>query len=232
MSGPIRRRWRPTCSASTSPSTRRARRWAPPRRRTRWRSSSCSPTSAALAPERRGEDGGAPPHEHFNAFLRSLDAEREGLPPWYVERLLRALGHYRVTSLDPSPDLERALLRMFTSQQRLRRGGRRRDGRARAAARGGRRGRAAAVSGGRPRPPDRGGPAAVPGPDQHRPGRPSPLLRPPALRAPRGRGRRRDARRARRLDRLGTGTRARPSPRPPGRVAAAVDGGAQRGTVG
>ena len=73
----------------------------------------------ALAPERRGEDAGAPPHEHFNAFLRSLDAEREGLPPWYVDRLLRALGHYRVTSLDPSPDLERALLRMFTSQQRL-----------------------------------------------------------------------------------------------------------------
>ena len=58
------------------------------------------------------------PHEHFNTFLRSLDAEREGLPTWFVDRLMRAVAHYDIDGLDPSDELEAALLRIFMSQQR------------------------------------------------------------------------------------------------------------------
>jgi acetyl/propionyl-CoA carboxylase alpha subunit/acetyl-CoA carboxylase carboxyltransferase component len=77
----------------------------------------------ALAPERRdpdaeqsGETRG--PREHLNTYLRSLDVEREGLPSWYGDRLQRAVAHYGVSSLDRSPELETALLRIFLSQQR------------------------------------------------------------------------------------------------------------------
>ena len=75
----------------------------------------------ALAPERRDLDAdnetrGSP--EHLNTYLRSLDVEREGLPQWFNDRLLRALSHYGVAGLDPSPALEDALLRIFVAQQR------------------------------------------------------------------------------------------------------------------
>ena len=75
----------------------------------------------ALAPERRdldadNESRGSP--EHLNTYLRSLDVEREGLPQWFNDRLLRALAHYGVAGLDPSPALEDALLRIFVAQQR------------------------------------------------------------------------------------------------------------------
>ncbi len=56
--------------------------------------------------------------EYFNTFLRSLDAEREGLPPWFVDRLSRALAHYGVDHLDPSEELAASLLRIFVAQQR------------------------------------------------------------------------------------------------------------------
>ena len=56
--------------------------------------------------------------EYFNTFLRSLDAEREGLPTWFVDRLTRAVAHYGIDGLDPSDELEAALLRIFMAQQR------------------------------------------------------------------------------------------------------------------
>ena len=76
----------------------------------------------ALAPERRDLDADtsetrASP-EHLNTYLRSLDVEREGLPQWFSDRLLRALSHYGLVGLDPSPALEDALLRIFVAQQR------------------------------------------------------------------------------------------------------------------
>ncbi len=86
------------------------------------RSSTPSPTSPLIAPERRAPDAegddGRGPREHFHTFLRSLDVEHEGLPGWYADRLLRALHHYGVTELHQGPQLEAALLRLFISQQR------------------------------------------------------------------------------------------------------------------
>ena len=83
----------------------------------------------ALAPERRpvdGPDEQRVPREHFNQYLRSLDAEREGIPTWFVERLERAVAHYGVDSLAVTPELEDALMRIFIAQQRDRRTARRR----------------------------------------------------------------------------------------------------------
>jgi acetyl/propionyl-CoA carboxylase alpha subunit/acetyl-CoA carboxylase carboxyltransferase component len=59
------------------------------------------------------------PQEYFNAYLRSLDADVEGLPRRYVRQLQRALSHYGVDSLDRTPQLERALYRMFRAQQHI-----------------------------------------------------------------------------------------------------------------
>ena len=76
----------------------------------------------ALAPERRDPDADSEteraPREYLNTFLRSLDVEREGVPGWFGDALLRALAHYGVTELDRSPDLEAALLRIFIAHQR------------------------------------------------------------------------------------------------------------------
>jgi pyruvate/2-oxoglutarate dehydrogenase complex dihydrolipoamide acyltransferase (E2) component len=58
------------------------------------------------------------PQEHLHAFMRSLDAEAEGLPERYVAHLERALAHYGVESLDRTAALEEAAYRLFLSQQR------------------------------------------------------------------------------------------------------------------
>lgn len=68
-----------------------------------------------------GEDGGAHVHsarEYFHTYLQSLDVERAGLPDAFQGRLGKALGHYGVTDLDRSPDLEAAVFRIFLAQQR------------------------------------------------------------------------------------------------------------------
>ncbi|MGZ4792761.1 MAG: biotin/lipoyl-containing protein, partial [Ilumatobacteraceae bacterium] len=59
------------------------------------------------------------PQEHFFAYLRSLDAEREGLPRQFVTDLRRALAHYGVRSLERRPALQDALYWIFQSQQRV-----------------------------------------------------------------------------------------------------------------
>ena len=56
--------------------------------------------------------------EYFHAYLQSLDAGRAGLPDAYRAKLATALGHYGVTSLDRSPELEAAVFRIFLAQQR------------------------------------------------------------------------------------------------------------------
>ena len=58
------------------------------------------------------------PQEYFHSYLRSLDAEAEGLPARFVSSLERALRHYGVDSLERTPALERACYRLFLSQQR------------------------------------------------------------------------------------------------------------------
>ena len=59
------------------------------------------------------------PQEHFFAYLRSLDAEREGLPRKFVTDLRRALAHYGVRSLERRAALQDALYWIFQSQQRV-----------------------------------------------------------------------------------------------------------------
>ena len=64
------------------------------------------------------EDELGSPQEHLHAFLRSLDAEAEGLPDRYVVHLSRALAHYGVEGLERTAALEDAAYRLFLSQQR------------------------------------------------------------------------------------------------------------------
>jgi len=58
------------------------------------------------------------PREHFHTYLHSLDVEQESLPTAFRTRLSRALRHYGIAELAPSPDLEEAVYRVFLAQQR------------------------------------------------------------------------------------------------------------------
>ena len=51
--------------------------------------------------------------EYLFTYLRSLDRRGEGLPASFVDKLRRALRHYDVPTLDRSPALEEALVRIF-----------------------------------------------------------------------------------------------------------------------
>ncbi|MFF5176212.1 carboxyl transferase domain-containing protein [Micromonospora sp. NPDC000089] len=70
-----------------------------------------------------GEDGGGDARvhsarEYFHTYLQSLDVERAGLPDSFRAKLAKALGHYGVTDLERSGDLEAAVFRIFLAQQR------------------------------------------------------------------------------------------------------------------
>lgn len=69
-----------------------------------------------------GEDGGDghahSPREYFHTYLQSLDVERAGLPGAFQAKLAKALGHYGVTGLERSPELEAAVFRIFLAQRR------------------------------------------------------------------------------------------------------------------
>jgi len=70
-----------------------------------------------------GDDGGGDSHvhsprEYFHTYLRSLDVERAGLPEPFQAKLAKALGHYGVTGLERSPELEAAVFRIFLALQR------------------------------------------------------------------------------------------------------------------
>ncbi|MGW6333422.1 ATP-binding protein [Nocardia rhamnosiphila] len=78
---------------------------------------------AELSHNRSWEDDPTPGHvhsarEYFHTYLQSLDVERAGLPESYRAKLAQALGHYGVTELDRTPDLEAAVFRIFLAQQR------------------------------------------------------------------------------------------------------------------
>ena len=59
------------------------------------------------------------PESHLFAYLRAVETRGEGLPPEFVASLQRALAHYGVDSLEPSPELEESLLWIYKSHQRL-----------------------------------------------------------------------------------------------------------------
>ncbi len=56
--------------------------------------------------------------EYLHAYLRSLDAEAEGLPPSFQDKLRAALADYGIHTLDRTPALEEALHRIHLAQQR------------------------------------------------------------------------------------------------------------------
>ena len=56
--------------------------------------------------------------EYFHTYLQSLDVERAGLPESFQAKLAKALGHYGVTDLERTPELEAAVFRIFLAQQR------------------------------------------------------------------------------------------------------------------
>ena len=74
----------------------------------------------ALTRNRRedGADLSHSPREHFRSYLRSLDADREGLPDRFKAGLLRALAHYGIHDLAHTPELEEPLYRIFQAHQR------------------------------------------------------------------------------------------------------------------
>ncbi|MEV0881839.1 carboxyl transferase domain-containing protein [Micromonospora echinofusca] len=68
-----------------------------------------------------GEDGGGhvpSAREYFHTYLQYLDVERAGLPETFQAKLAKALGHYGVTELERSPELEAAVFRIFLALQR------------------------------------------------------------------------------------------------------------------
>ena len=58
------------------------------------------------------------PREHFHTYLRSFDPERDALPEGFRAKLQRVLRHYGVADLERTPQLERAVFRVFIAQQR------------------------------------------------------------------------------------------------------------------
>ncbi|MFC9898148.1 carboxyl transferase domain-containing protein [Nocardia sp. NPDC127579] len=69
-----------------------------------------------------GEDSQGHVHsarEYFHTYLQSLDVERAGVPESFQDKLTKALGHYGITELDRTPELEAAVFRVFLAQQRL-----------------------------------------------------------------------------------------------------------------
>lgn len=59
------------------------------------------------------------PREYFHSYLRSLDAERAGVTEGFQAKLEKVFGHYGVTSLDRTPELEAAVFRIFLAQRRM-----------------------------------------------------------------------------------------------------------------
>jgi acetyl/propionyl-CoA carboxylase alpha subunit/acetyl-CoA carboxylase carboxyltransferase component len=71
---------------------------------------------------RRGEAGedelAMGSEEYLFTYLRKLDGRGAGLPPSFVAKLRRALAHYGVADLDPTPELETSLHRLCKAHQR------------------------------------------------------------------------------------------------------------------
>ena len=58
------------------------------------------------------------PQEYMHAYLRSRDADAEGLPESFRLKLRRTLAHYGVADLEQSPGLGPALYRIFLAHRR------------------------------------------------------------------------------------------------------------------
>ncbi|WP_090098856.1 carboxyl transferase domain-containing protein [Lentzea jiangxiensis] len=58
------------------------------------------------------------PREHFHTYLKTLDADRAALPESFRAKLANVMGHYGITELDRTPQLEQAVFRIFVAQRR------------------------------------------------------------------------------------------------------------------
>jgi acetyl/propionyl-CoA carboxylase alpha subunit/acetyl-CoA carboxylase carboxyltransferase component len=84
---------------------------------------------ADLSELSRNKPGGRPevesdsavhsPREYFHSYLQSLDVERAGVSEAFQAKLKQMLGHYGITGLDRTPELEAAVFRIFLAQQRM-----------------------------------------------------------------------------------------------------------------
>ncbi|MBB2940751.1 acetyl/propionyl-CoA carboxylase alpha subunit/acetyl-CoA carboxylase carboxyltransferase component [Actinoplanes lutulentus] len=72
----------------------------------------------AAGDESGGDSRVHSPREYFHTYLQSLDVERAGLPETFKAKLSKAFGHYGVSELDRTPELEAAVFRIFLAQQR------------------------------------------------------------------------------------------------------------------
>lgn len=71
------------------------------------------------APAEEGEEPEAlSPGEYFLTYLRDLETRGSALPASFMARLRRALAHYGVTGLEPTPALREALCWIFKSHRR------------------------------------------------------------------------------------------------------------------
>jgi acetyl/propionyl-CoA carboxylase alpha subunit/acetyl-CoA carboxylase carboxyltransferase component len=68
--------------------------------------------------EEAGDERVHSPREYFHSYLHSLDIEREGLPEAFRTRVAAVLANYGITDLEPSPELEDAVFRVFLAQER------------------------------------------------------------------------------------------------------------------
>ncbi len=64
-----------------------------------------------------GAEGRHSDEEYLFTYLRDLDARGAGLPAAFFDRLLHALSHYGVASLDRTPDLEESLFRLAIARR-------------------------------------------------------------------------------------------------------------------
>ncbi|MCG8424419.1 MAG: ATP-grasp domain-containing protein [Proteobacteria bacterium] len=67
----------------------------------------------------RYEDSSLSTTEYLITYLRDLGSRGESLPALFVTKLRHALTHYEVRSLDPSPELEESLFRIYKAYYRL-----------------------------------------------------------------------------------------------------------------
>jgi acetyl/propionyl-CoA carboxylase alpha subunit/acetyl-CoA carboxylase carboxyltransferase component len=73
---------------------------------------------AELSSAQPDPDSHRSPREQFHAYLQSLDTGRAGTSQEFRRALQRALRHYGVTGLDPGPELEQAVFRIFLARDR------------------------------------------------------------------------------------------------------------------
>jgi acetyl/propionyl-CoA carboxylase alpha subunit/acetyl-CoA carboxylase carboxyltransferase component len=72
-------------------------------------------------PKPNGPTGSESPtvEAYLFSYLRMIDTRGEGLPGSFIDALRRALAHYGVNTLDPSPELKESLLWIYKSHQRI-----------------------------------------------------------------------------------------------------------------